>query len=130
MNNSEGFHLKHKDSGKEMNQDFYPGLKIITGQELLSVRDDFTVVGLDEQLQSARETFFINQETAHNLGLDKFMLQNSRFHLRNDWFDGRTDSMQGVYFGELSLGIDNGNEILLPVACKPFRLLERYRAIH
>lgn len=122
--------LFQEPKGEDLTIPFYPNAQLIAGREKLNVRDDFTMEGATQKLMEARETFFFNTDTFEELGLDKYLLANTRFTLREDWSVGRTDSVQGVYFGELTLGIDDGSEVNMPVACKPYRLLERHRAIH
>lgn len=108
---------------------FYPGYCSIGGPPSIS-NGEFYINGLEEQVSKARNEFFFHPNIIGRLGLDQYLLSSSNFREREDWRLGREDSGQGVFFGELRLGIDNGDETTLPIACKPYKLLERHRAIH
>lgn len=116
--------------GSDMNQNAAPPAQVIEGAERLNVRRDFSVDGLEEKLMRGSGSFFFAPEFVSELGTDSNLLTHSRFMLREDWAEGRERSAQGVFFGELTLGTDGDSETTIGVACKPYPVLQRHRAVH
>lgn len=107
-----------------------PVCHLIDGAPQIIPRSEFELEGLDMLMQRNAGVFLLNGELGRHLELDTHVIHGSNFTLRDDWAVGRGESGQQVYFGELDLGVSNGVHTILPVACKPYTLMERQRAIH
>ncbi len=117
---------------EQLSNGMYPPFEVIPADYELHQKGDFTVPGLEQALMRGNGMFFFHPDFAaeHQIGPEDYLLQRTGFVERPDWALGRTDSAHGVYFGELELGIDDGSEVVVPIACKPYPLFERHRAIH
>lgn len=117
---------------EQLSNGMYPPCEVIPSEYELQQQGFFSVPGLEEALGRSPGAFFLQPDFAaeHQLGPEDYLLRSSRFALRPDWALGRTDSAHEVYFGELELGVDNGEYDTVAVACKPYSLFDRERAVH
>ncbi len=110
--------------------DFFPATYTVDGEFRYGRQMDFTVMGLDKHMAKNPNSFFFDPEASRILNLGDYLLRSTQFIEREDWRAGREDSNQGVYFGELNLIVDDDTEHTIPIACKPYNVLARARAVH
>lgn len=120
---------QNNESAEAMNVEFYPSVAAIEATPTLDPRAAETRRA-EEQLACSQGSFVLRPEFMALHGLNEYLLQSSRFAEREDWAVGRQDSTYGVFFGELEMAIDDGKTVIVGIAAKPYRVLERERAVH
>ncbi len=107
-----------------------PTINVIDAQPVVGVDNKFTLDSIAGGQELSGGLLLQNHiyEELCIRGLGEY-INGFRFQEVEEWRVGRERSAHGVYFGNLSLEMDQG-EINLPVACKPYGLFERDRALH
>lgn len=103
-------------------RNFYPGAQQITGDLLIDAGKLFRIDGLVDEIKLSSNQFWLKADLFNELGLDTHLLQSADFQEVEEWKVGRTKSKSKVFFGKLSLTVDDPvrTALELDVACKPF----------